>query len=362
MINKITKNIIKNFRNRFAPDPNGFLHFGHLYNIYINFNTSCFKNDFFLIRFDNTNLSNFNLYYYYFLLFDVLWLGIKWNKKKFFLNDYFYFIIIFLFFNKNKKIIFKKKIIILRIFFNYYNYNKIIKLFIFKNNFYKKKFIYIIKKKIILRKKNKKNNINIFFTYDFTQSINDFLNKIHFSICTKEFIKNSLLYNYIIKKIKKKPFQIEFEKKNYFNNKLSKRKLKKKYYFNLFYLRKLNFTIKKILYICNLTGISKNISYIKNINFKKSILLEKKFLINFILNTKIFINNINKKILFFIFLNKKNINLKYNIIFFKKKIKINFKNFININFCFLILKKIFLIKKIIIKKKIFIIKIIKKKK
>ncbi|MFI4878719.1 MAG: glutamate--tRNA ligase family protein [Candidatus Carsonella ruddii] len=360
MINKIIKNIIKNFRNRFAPDPNGFLHFGHLYNIYINFNISIFKNNFFLIRFDNTNLSNFNLYYYYFLLFDILWLGIKWNKKKFYLNDYYCFIFIFMFFSKKKKIIFKKKNNILRIFFNYYNYNKIIELFIFKNNFFNKKdFFYIIKKKIILRKKNKKNNINVFFTYDFTQSINDFLNKIHFSICTKEFIKNSFLYNYIIKKVKKKPFQIEFEKKNYFNNKLSKRKLKNRYYFNLFYLRKLKLTIKKIFYICNLTGISKNISYIKNINFKKSILLEKKFLISFNLNIKIFVKNINKKILFLIFSNKKNINLKYNIFFLKKTIKIKFKK-LNINFFFLILKKILLIKKIIFKKKNIIIKIIKK--
>ncbi|MFI4883926.1 MAG: glutamate--tRNA ligase family protein [Candidatus Carsonella ruddii] len=328
MINKIIKNVIKIFRNRFAPDPNGFLHFGHLYNIYINFNISIFKNNFFLIRFDNTNLSNFNLYYYYFLLFDILWLGIKWNKKKFFFNDYYYFINIFLFFNKNKKIIFKKKNIILRFFFNYYNYNKIIEFFFFKNNFFNKKdLFYIIKKKIILRKKNKKNNINIFFTYDFTQSINDFLNKIHLSICTKEFIKNSLLYNYIIKKIKKKPFQLEFEKKNHFNNKLSKKKLKKKHYFNLFYLRKLSLTIKKIFYTCNLSGISKNISYIKNINFKNSILLEKKFLINFIFNIKTIIKNINKKVLFFTFLNIKNINLKYNIFFLKKTIKINFKNF-----------------------------------
>ncbi|MGK2916048.1 MAG: glutamate--tRNA ligase family protein [Candidatus Carsonella ruddii] len=359
MINKIIKNISKNFRTRFAPDPNGFLHFGHLYNIYINFNISIFKNNFFLIRFDNTNLSNFNLYYYYFLLFDILWLGIKWNKKKFFLNDYYYFIIIFLFFNKNKKIFLKKKKIILRFFFNYYNYNKIIEFFFLKNNFFNKKdFFYIIKKKIILRKKNKKNNINIFFTYDFTQSINDFLNKIHFSICTKEFIKNSLLYNYIIKNIKKKPFQLEFEKKNHFNNKLSKKKLKKKYFFNLFYLRKLNLTIKKIFYICNLSGISKNISYIKNINFKNSILLEKKFLIKIIYNIKIIIKNVNKKILFFIFLNKNNINFKYNIIFFKKMIKINFKKNININFFFLISKKTFLIKKNIFKKKIFIIKFI----
>ncbi|MFI4870127.1 MAG: glutamate--tRNA ligase family protein [Candidatus Carsonella ruddii] len=359
MINKIIKKNIKIFYNRFAPDPNGFIHFGHLYNIYVNFNISIFKNNFFLIRFDNTNLSNFNLYYYYFLLFDILWLGIKWNKKKFFLNDYYYFIIIFLFFNKNKKVIFKKKNIILRFFYNYYNYNKIIEFFFLKNDFFNKKdFFYIIKKKIILRKKNKKNNINIFLTYDFTQSVNDFLNKIHLSICTQEFIKNSFLYNYIIKKIKKKPFQLEFEKKNYFNNKLSKKKLKKKYYFNLFYLRKLNLTIKKIFYICNLSGISKNISYIKNINFKNSILLEKKFLINSIFITNIYIENINKIILFFMFLNKKSINLKYNIFFLKKITKINFKDFINIKFFFLICKKMFLIKKVILKKKIFIIKII----
>ncbi|MFI4883764.1 MAG: glutamate--tRNA ligase family protein [Candidatus Carsonella ruddii] len=197
----------------------------------------------------------------------------------------------------------------------------------------------------------------MFFTYDFTQSINDFLNKIHLSICTKEFIKNSLLYNYIIKKIKKKPFQLEFEKKNYFNNKLSKRKLKKKYYFNLFYLRKLKLTIKKIFYTCNLSGISKNISYIKNINFKKSIILEKKFLINLIINIKIFIKNINKKLLFFFFINKKNVNLKYNFFFIEKIIKLNLKNFVKIIF-FLILKKMFLIKKIIFKKKIIIIKFI----
>ncbi|WP_433928084.1 glutamate--tRNA ligase family protein [Candidatus Carsonella ruddii] len=365
MINRIQKKIIKKSNFRFPPDPNGFLHIGHTFNILLNFYLSCIKKGIFFLRFDNTNLTNYNLYYYNFIKYDLLWLGIKWNKLEFFFNKIRIFFYILCFYFKNKKIYFKKKNILLRINFNYLNYKKIINIFLYKNNFFKKnQFVFILKKKIIFRKKNKKKHWNIFSTYDFSQSINDYLNKINISICTKEFFKNSKIYNYLLKKIKNKPYQIEFEKKNFKYKKFSKRKLKNVFFFNIFYLKKIGFNVKNLKYLCNIIGISKNISYLNYKIFRLSLKIEKNFYEKCLIYIKNNFLNLKKNLLISIFLNLKNINLNFNIAIFNKFFKSSFNkfNFLIINIFFIFKKKILLKKLIFLKNNFLFLKVIKNKK
>ncbi|MBY0585523.1 glutamine--tRNA ligase, partial [Candidatus Carsonella ruddii] len=63
MINKIYFLSLKKSNFRFPPDPNGFLHIGHVFNILTNFFLSFIKKGNFFLRFDNTNSKNFNLFY-----------------------------------------------------------------------------------------------------------------------------------------------------------------------------------------------------------------------------------------------------------------------------------------------------------
>ncbi|WMC20542.1 MAG: glutamate--tRNA ligase family protein [Candidatus Carsonella ruddii] len=357
MINKIKNKSNKNSIVRFPPDPNGFMHIGHVFSILINYFLSNLKNGNFIIRFDNTNLSQIKIKYYYFILYDLIWLGIKWHKVKYFLNDIRLNKYLLYFFYKKKKIFFKKNYCILRINFNYLNYIKIIELINF-NYFLKKKFIVLFKKKIIYRKKNKKKHKSFFPTYDFSQCFNDYFNNINTSICTKEFKINSKIYNFLLNKINKKIVQIEFEKKKIKNILISKKKIKKIFFLNTFYFRKIKFNTKNIHYLCNKIGISENNSFIKNKKFLKSLLIEKNF---FYFKISLFnIENINlkKKILLLFLNNKKNINLNFNIYLIKSKIKINvyFLNFSIINIFFFFKKKIFLKKYFFLKNFTILIK------
>ncbi|XZR53084.1 MAG: glutamate--tRNA ligase family protein [Candidatus Carsonella ruddii] len=362
MINKIINKSKKNCNFRFPPDPNGYLHIGHIFSILINYYLSFLKNGNFLIRFDNTNLSKTNIKFYNFILYDLIWLGIKWHKIKYFLNEIRFNKYLLFFFLKKKKIFFKKKYFILRINFHYLNYIKIVELINF-NYFIKKNFSVFCKKKIIYRKKNKKKHKEIFPTYDFSQCFNDYLNKINVSICTKEFKINSKIYNFLLKKITKKPIQIEFEKKKIKNILISKKKIKKFFFLNIFYFRKNKFNSKNLHYLCNNIGISENNSFIKNYKILKSLLLEKKF---FYFKNLLFkiekILNLKKKILLMLLNNKKNINLSLNMFVIKKTININiyFLNFLIINNFFLFKKKIILKNYIFLKNIVILLKNIKK--
>ncbi|WMC19543.1 MAG: glutamate--tRNA ligase family protein [Candidatus Carsonella ruddii] len=362
MINKIKNKSKKKSIFRFPPDPNGYLHIGHVFSILINYYLSFLKNGNFLIRFDNTNLSKIKIKYYYFILYDLIWIGIKWHKIKYFLNEIRINKYILFFFLKKKKIFFKKKYFIVRINFNYLNYIKIIELINF-NYFIKKNFSVFCKKKIIYRKKNKKNHKIFFPTYDFSQCFNDYLNKINVSICTKEFKINSKIYNFLLKKIFKKPIQIEFEKKKIKNLLISKKKIKKIFFLNIFYFRKNKFNPKNVHYLCNTVGISEKISFLKNKNILNSLLLEKYFFyFNNLLFKKEKILNLKKKILLLFFNNKKNINLNLSTFIIKNNIKINicFLNFLIINKLFFFKKKIILKKFIFLKNFIILIKKINK--
>ncbi|BAF35102.1 glutaminyl-tRNA synthetase [Candidatus Carsonella ruddii PV] len=362
MINFISLYLKKKNNFRFPPDPNGNLHFGHTFSIFINKNLSKIKKGNFFLRFDNTNLINNFSFFYKNIKNDILWLNLKWNGKILFfqnkINIFYKYLIIFF---KKKKCYYKKKKIINRFFLNYIKKLNVFECFIFKNNFYEKyNFVILIKKKIIYRKVKKQRHWIINSTYDFSQPINDYLNFISISICTNEFKNNSKFYHYIFKK-KILPIQIEFKKKNFKNTKISKRKLKFNKIYNFFFLRKIGITPKILKIYTNIIGISNKNIYFKKKDLKNSIFFELNYLFKncCYFNNFIKVKNIKKNIVISSLFNFKNINfyffnIRFNFFFFIKKTY--YKK----------LKKIFLNKKrffINKKKKILIvlIKLIKNK-
>ncbi|AFP84298.1 glutamate--tRNA ligase family protein [Candidatus Carsonella ruddii] len=362
MINFINLYLKKNNNFRFPPDPNGYLHFGHVFSIFLNKNLSKIKKGNFFLRFDNTNLINNFSYFYKNIKKDILWLNSKWNGKiLFFQNKINIFYKYLIFFFKKKKCYYKKKKINNRFFLNYIKKLNVFECFLFKNNFYKKyNFIILVKKKIVYRKVIKKRHWNISSTYDFSQPLNDYLNYISISICTNEFINNSKFYHYIFKK-KKIPIQIEFKKKNFKNVKISKKKLKLNKIYNLFYLRKIGFSPKILKIFSNIINISNKSIFIKKKILKIIIYYELNYLykICFYFNNFFKIKNIKKNIIICNFYNFKNINFNLylsniNIFFYFKKMY--FKKFKKI---FINKKKIYYYKKKMII--IIIIKIIKNK-
>ncbi|MGX7589433.1 glutamate--tRNA ligase family protein [Candidatus Vidania fulgoroideorum] len=368
IIKKINKDILKNLnykiKTRFAPEPSGILHLGHLKCIYINKKIKNIYKGIFFLRIDDTNVSKKKLFFCKKII-DFL--------KKFKIDYYYYSS------NKFKKLyIFSKKIIKYKK--SYIDSQKIKVFKINKGNYKilgkKSIFIYRTTKENLYLFKNMKNfkfnnyeitlriklnyKSSFFFLrdpiifriiekklcplYDFCNSILDRMDKVTHSICTKEFENNKILYNFYIKlynKINKKkffPFQIEFSKLLIKNFNLSKRKINK------------NIKKKKIKYndvrLLTIEGlIKRGIKLRILINFIKKTDYSKK---NSIYNINILKNEIK---LYYKKIRKKNFYKKNFFIIKKKKI-----------LCFLLKKKFFIKKKkkgffkiIYIKKKSFII-------
>ncbi|MGX7582491.1 glutamate--tRNA ligase family protein [Candidatus Vidania fulgoroideorum] len=379
----LIKNLNTNIKTRFAPEPSGFLHLGHLKCIYINYIIKKIYNGIFFLRLDDSDPNkkrnifskkiiiylkkSINFFYYssekFYLLYNFTKKIINLNKcyidsqnkKNFKINkgnflkkgnlSIFYKRSVkenLYIFKKMKK--YKEKEMVLRFRLNIKSSNIILR----------DPVIYRIKKNITCP------------TYDFINSILDRIDKVTYSICSKEFEHNRILYNFYIKlynKIKKKqffPIQIEFSKLNIKKFNLSKRKInnmlrkKKISYFDprlltLEGLKNRGFN-KKIL----LNFIKKN-QYSKSENFLKIDELKKEAFSYFSKIKKI-------KIL------KKKIKIKKKkIIFFIKK-QNKFKNLNNKNkkpvFLIFFIKKIkfFFYEKFKKKKRIFFLKNLKKKR
>ena len=73
---------------RFPPEPNGFLHIGHVKAISLNFSLGKKYNAPVNLRFDDTNPVKENYEYVSAIKKDILWLGYKW-KNECFASDYF---------------------------------------------------------------------------------------------------------------------------------------------------------------------------------------------------------------------------------------------------------------------------------
>ena len=255
--NKYTK---KNLKFRFPPEPNGFLHIGHVKAMELNFSLGKkYKSDVNL-RFDDTNPLKENINYVNEIIENLKWLGYKY-KKICYASDYFeklYNWAIYLIKNskayvdsqdseriaeqkgtpykKGKNSPFRDRSIEenLELFNN------------MKNGKYKEGE-HVLRAKIHMSSPNMlmrdpvmyrilykehfrtKNNWCIYPLYDWTHGQSDYIEKISHSLCSLEFRPHRDLYDWFLKQLPdfkyKKPKQIEFARLNLSYTVMSKRKL-----------------------------------------------------------------------------------------------------------------------------------------
>jgi glutaminyl-tRNA synthetase len=270
--NNFIKNIIvediKNYKNqeiitRFPPEPNGYLHIGHVKSICLNFGLAKDFNGKCNLRLDDTNPEKETEEYVLNILDSVKWLGYKWDQEVKYASDYFdklyQFAIEFiknglayvcdltvdeirnyrgnltqkgiespfrnrpiaenlLLFNEMAKGLYNdgSKTLRLKIDMNSPNINM------------RDPVIYRIKKQHHIRTKDK---WCIYPMYDYTHCISDALEGITHSCCTLEFEDHRPLYDWIIEKLISfklltcHPKQIEFSRLELQYTITSKRKL-----------------------------------------------------------------------------------------------------------------------------------------
>ncbi len=301
--NDTKKKKYKKIITRFPPEPNGYLHIGHVKSIYINFKIAKDFKGKCNLRFDDTNPNTEKKIYIKSIKKDIKWLGFKWHKKEKYTSNYFK-----IYYKYAKKLIKNnlayidelsiKKIKKYRGTLTKPGIDSPFRTRSIKENlklFKKMKEGYFKEKKICLRAKinmkskhiimrdpvlyrikysihpKTKKKWCIYPMYDFAHCIADSIEKITHSICTLEFQNNKKLYNWILKNIKVKhyPKQYEFSKLNISYNITSKRKIneliKKKIIkgwndprlMTLSGMKKRGYTPKSIINFCKSLGVSK---------------------------------------------------------------------------------------------------------
>ena len=75
-------------RFRFPPEPNGYLHVGHVKAIALNFNLGKTYNAPVNLRFDDTNPAKESIEYVNAIKKDIRWLGYEWAEERY-ASDYF---------------------------------------------------------------------------------------------------------------------------------------------------------------------------------------------------------------------------------------------------------------------------------
>lgn len=301
----------KNFflKTRFPPEPNGYLHIGHLKSIFLNFGLAKKYNGLCNLRFDDTNPKKEKTKYVKSIKKDIRWLGFNWNKRSKFTSQYFKEIYIYAkklikknlayvdLLNKQEIKIYRGTLLLKGKNSPYRNQNIEKNLILFK----KMKSGYFAEGQACLRAKidmgssfmilrdpvlyriifekhhNTKNNWCIYPTYDFSHCISDSIEKITHSLCTLEFQDNRRIYDWILKniQIENPSKQYEYSRLKLENTILSKRKLKlliqKKIVQNwddprlatISGLRKRGYTPDSLNNFCNKIGISKQESLIE---------------------------------------------------------------------------------------------------
>jgi len=78
-----------NVQTRFPPEPNGYLHIGHVKAIAMNFGVAEQFNGVCSLRFDDTNPAKEEEEYVDAIMEDIRWLGYDWEDRLFFASDYF---------------------------------------------------------------------------------------------------------------------------------------------------------------------------------------------------------------------------------------------------------------------------------
>ncbi|MGX7592379.1 glutamine--tRNA ligase [Candidatus Karelsulcia muelleri] len=259
LLDKDIKKGLTNFSLRFPPEPNGYLHLGHVKSIYLNFTLAEKYKCPFILRFDDTNPLNEESKFIKAIKNDIKWLGFKWGKETY-ASDYFFEL-----YKLAKKLILKGKAYVdcqkqnsikeqrktsyeVGIESPFRNRSKEENLFLFekmKSGFFKEGEC-VLRAKIdmnspnlklrdpimyrILNKKHYKTKKNwvIYPTYDWAHGQSDYLENISHSLCSLEFKHNKPLYNWFIIQIKNNvpfPKQYEFSRLNLNYSLMSKTKI-----------------------------------------------------------------------------------------------------------------------------------------
>lgn len=255
--NKILEDHLKRtggkYITRFPPEPNGFLHIGHAKSLFLNFGYAELHNGECIVRFDDTNPKNEKKEYYDSIIESIKWMGYKINKITA-ASDHFDTLIEF-----GYKLIETgyayvchltgEEIKEYRDLFKYSPYRNRPKL---EN---KELFNKMINGELkegeatlrlkqeynkdnpltqdlvafrIINKEHPRNTKNIYPSYDFTHCLNDSLEDITHSFCSREFVSRKETYYWLINKLNLyKPVQWEFARLNISQTVLSKRKLTK---------------------------------------------------------------------------------------------------------------------------------------
>lgn len=74
---------------RFPPEPNGYLHLGHVKSICLNFGIAKDYTGICNLRFDDTNPNKESIQFVESIIEDVRWLGFNWGERAFYASDYF---------------------------------------------------------------------------------------------------------------------------------------------------------------------------------------------------------------------------------------------------------------------------------
>ncbi len=244
---------------RFPPEPNGFLHVGHVKSICLNFGIAEDYQGLCNLRFDDTNPAKESIEYAQSIQEDVEWLGFKWNDKVLYSSDYFDQLYVYAeeLINKNLAYVDEQspdEIRQTRGDFTtpgtnspFRNRAKLESLDLFRrmksgefkdgqmvlrakidmqsgNLNMRDPILYRIKRQHHIRTADK---WCIYPMYDFTHCISDALEGITHSICTLEFADHKPLYDWVLDNISIEchPQQIEFNRLNQTFTIMSKRKL-----------------------------------------------------------------------------------------------------------------------------------------
>ena len=245
---------------RFPPEPNGFLHIGHVKAICVNFSLAKKYNAPVVLRFDDTNPEKEEQQYIDAIKKDISWLGFKWDEERF-ASDYFEQLYLWAIelikngkayvdsqsstamaeqkgspTNPGKNSPFRDRSI-----------DENIKLFNEMKQGLHHEGKHVLRAKIsmnannmllrdpviyrVIKKEHPRTGSNwvVYPLYDWAHGESDYIEQISHSLCTLEFKPHRELYNWFLKQIAKpsklKPKQREFARLNLSHTITSKRKL-----------------------------------------------------------------------------------------------------------------------------------------
>lgn len=251
---------VSKIKFRFPPEPNGFLHIGHVKAICINFNLANQFNAPIILRFDDTNPEKEEQIFIDAIKEDISWLGFSWTEERF-TSDYFeqlYLWAEFLIAN-NKAYVDSQNSSDIAIQkgtptspgsnspFRDRTIEENLKLFKEMKQGVHSEGTHVLRAKIsmnannmllrdpvlyrVLKKEHPRTKSSwvVYPMYDWAHGESDYIEQISHSLCTLEFKPHRELYNWFLKQIadpkKTKPKQREFARLNLSHTITSKRKL-----------------------------------------------------------------------------------------------------------------------------------------